>query len=123
MEIDSDEEGLAVVDATVLAMVDSRTILDENMAYFDTRLSPHQPTLKVRIADVCLRCEDAVLLAALVRALVETAARAWRAGEPRPRYEWNNSGWRHGVRESPGSMASSSTGPADHLLPTWSFER
>jgi glutamate---cysteine ligase / carboxylate-amine ligase len=68
--------------ATVLAMVDSRTILDENMVYFDARLSPHQPTLEVRIADVCLRREDAVLLAALVRALVDTAARAWRAGAP-----------------------------------------
>lgn len=67
---------------TVLAMLDSRTILDENMVYFDARLSSQQPTLEVRVADVCLLSEDAVLLGALVRALVDTAARAWRAGEP-----------------------------------------
>ncbi|MEC5181520.1 hypothetical protein [Arthrobacter sp. CG_A4] len=34
------------------------------------------------MADVCLFAEDAVLIAALVRGLVETAAREWRAGVP-----------------------------------------
>ena len=48
------------------------------MVYFDARLSQRYPTLEVRIADVCLRHEDAVLIAALVRALVETEARAWQ---------------------------------------------
>jgi carboxylate-amine ligase len=48
--------------------------------YFDARLSEHYPTLEVRIADVCLRHEDAVLIAALVRALAETEARAWQDG-------------------------------------------
>ena len=64
--------------ATVAGMVGTGTLLDSGMVYFDARLSQHYPTLEVRIADVCLRHEDAVLIAALVRALVETEARAWQ---------------------------------------------
>ena len=58
------------------------TLLDEGMVYFDARLSEHYPTIEFRIADVCLQAEDAVLVAALARALVETEARAARAGQP-----------------------------------------
>jgi len=54
------------------------------MVYFDARLSATWPTVEVRVADVALRVEDAVLLAGLVRGLVETAARDWRAGRPAP---------------------------------------
>jgi carboxylate-amine ligase len=72
--------------ATVDQMVRTGTLLDTGMVYFDARLSQHYPTLEVRIADVCLRHEDAVLIAALVRALVETEARAWQQGAaPAPR--------------------------------------
>jgi glutamate---cysteine ligase / carboxylate-amine ligase len=66
----------------VQAMVDTGTVLDEGMIYFDARLSRHYPTIEVRVADVCLHVDDAVLIAAFARALVETAARAWRAGDP-----------------------------------------
>jgi carboxylate-amine ligase len=38
----------------------------------------------VRVADVCLRAEDAVTLTGLVRGLVETAARDAAAGTPAP---------------------------------------
>jgi carboxylate-amine ligase len=65
----------------VQAMADTGTVLDEGMIYFDARLSRHYPTIEVRVADVCLYPDDAVLIAALVRSLAETAARAWRAGE------------------------------------------
>ena len=68
--------------ATVAQMVATGTLLDSGMVYFDARLSQHYPTLEVRIADVCLRHEDAVLIAALVRALVETEGRAWQQGTP-----------------------------------------
>jgi carboxylate-amine ligase len=72
--------------ATVDQMVRTGTLLDTGMVYFDAQLSQHYPTLEVRIADVCLRHEDAVLIAALVRALVETEARAWQQGAaPAPR--------------------------------------
>ena len=36
----------------------------------------------MRIADVCQHADDAVLIAALVRGLVETEARNWQAGRP-----------------------------------------
>ena len=54
------------------------------MLYFDARLARAYPTVEVRVADVCLRADDAVLLAGLTRALVETAARSWRDGETAP---------------------------------------
>jgi carboxylate-amine ligase len=69
---------------TVRAMVGTGVLLDEGMIYFDARLSRRYPTVEVRIADVCLLADDAVLFAVLVRALVETAARAWTDGEPAP---------------------------------------
>ncbi len=68
----------------VTAMIESGALLDEGMIYFDARLSRHYPTVEIRVADVCLAVDDAVLLAALVRGLVATAAREWRAGEPVP---------------------------------------
>lgn len=67
---------------TVRQMVDTGTVLDTGMVYFDARLSEHYPTVEIRIADVCLHAEDAVLIAALARALVETEARAWRRHQP-----------------------------------------
>ncbi|WP_369052144.1 carboxylate-amine ligase [Kineococcus terrestris] len=59
-------------------------LLDEGMVYADARLSAAHPTVEVRVADVCLRAEDAALLARLVRALVERAAADARAGLPVP---------------------------------------
>jgi glutamate---cysteine ligase / carboxylate-amine ligase len=70
---------------TIQEMVGTGTILDPGMVYFNARLSERYPTIEVRIADVCLRTGDAVLIAGLVRALVETEARAWREGKPAPR--------------------------------------
>jgi glutamate---cysteine ligase / carboxylate-amine ligase len=70
---------------TVRQMVATQTVLDPGMVYFDARLSQHQPTLEIRVADVCLHADDTVLIAALARALVETAARSWREQEPAPR--------------------------------------
>ncbi|WP_426226651.1 glutamate--cysteine ligase [Pseudarthrobacter sp. DSP2-3-2b1] len=48
---------------------------------FDARLSARHPTVEIRVSDVCLDARDAVMIAALVRALVETAAREWQAGK------------------------------------------
>lgn len=63
-------------------MVSTGVALDEGMIYFDARLSRHFPTVEIRVADVCLRPQNTVLLAGLGRALVETAAREWRQGIP-----------------------------------------
>ncbi len=68
--------------ATVKALLATGALVDEGMIYFDARLSRHYPTVEIRVADVCLEADDAVLTAALVRALVETAADAWHRGEP-----------------------------------------
>lgn len=63
-------------------LVGSGVILDTGMLYLDARLSRKQPTVEVRVADVCLDARDTLVVAALVRALVETAAAEWRAGVP-----------------------------------------
>ena len=54
------------------------------MLYFDARCSHRYPTVEVRVTDVCLDVRDTVLVAALVRALVETSAQEWAAGAPPP---------------------------------------
>jgi carboxylate-amine ligase len=68
----------------VADLLATETVLDEGLVYFDARLSASWPTVEVRVGDVALRVEDAVLLAGLVRGLVDTAARDWRAGRPAP---------------------------------------
>ena len=70
--------------AVVEQLLATGTVLDEGMVYFDARLARAYPTVEVRVADVCLRADDAVLIAALARGLVETAARSWADGEPVP---------------------------------------
>lgn len=67
---------------TVAALIAAGVALDPGMVYFDARLSPRYPTVEIRVADVCLRGDDAVLVATLSRALVETAARAAADGVP-----------------------------------------
>lgn len=67
---------------TVAGLLDTAVPVDLGQIYFDARLSHHHPTVEVRVSDVCLYSDDAVLLALLTRGLVETAAREWRAGVP-----------------------------------------
>ncbi|GHI40641.1 glutamate--cysteine ligase [Streptomyces violascens] len=64
------------------AMLATGALRDDGMIYFDARLSARYPTVEVRVADVCLQPSTTVLIAALVRGLVETAAASWRAGQP-----------------------------------------
>jgi carboxylate-amine ligase len=49
--------------------------MDPGMLYADARLSRNHPTVEVRIADVCMDPRDSLVIAVLVRALVDTAAR------------------------------------------------
>lgn len=72
----------ASYDAVVDELIQSGTALDHGMIYFDARLSVRYPTVEIRVADVCTDVHDAVLQAALCRALVETMAEAWRSGQP-----------------------------------------
>jgi carboxylate-amine ligase len=76
---------LPVYRRVVTRLVESGVLMDEGMVYFDARLCRHHPTVEVRVADVCLRAEDAALIAVLVRALVESASREWNDGvDPAP---------------------------------------
>lgn len=69
-------------------LIASGAALDPGMLYFDARLSAGNPTVEVRVSDVCTDPDDAVLIAALVRGLVMAVAdgdglaaaeQAWRA--------------------------------------------
>jgi glutamate---cysteine ligase / carboxylate-amine ligase len=56
------------------ALIASGAALDDGMIYFDARLSASYPTVEIRVCDVCAEVGDASVIAALVRALVTTAA-------------------------------------------------
>jgi glutamate---cysteine ligase / carboxylate-amine ligase len=62
----------------------SGAMLDEGMLYWYARLSANYPTVEIRMGDVMPSLDDAMLLAALVRALVATLLRDVRAGVPGP---------------------------------------
>ncbi|MFC3501097.1 glutamate--cysteine ligase [Micromonospora krabiensis] len=63
-------------------LISSGVMLDEGMLYWYARLSAKYPTVELRIGDVCPSVDDAVLVAALVRALVATAIDDIAAGRP-----------------------------------------
>lgn len=68
----------------VRSMVDCGVLLDDGMIYFDARLSRAYPTVEIRVADVCVDPEDTLVVAALCRALVDTAAAAATRSDPVP---------------------------------------
>jgi glutamate---cysteine ligase / carboxylate-amine ligase len=55
------------------------------MLYWYARLSANYPTVEIRMGDVMPTLDDAMLLAALARALVATLLRDVRDGVPAPR--------------------------------------
>ncbi|MFI5585977.1 YbdK family carboxylate-amine ligase [Amycolatopsis sp. NPDC051758] len=76
---------VAAYSASVDESVRRGEAMDAHGVYFYARLSPKYPTVEIRIADVGLTAEDAVLCAGLVRALVVTILEEARAGvAPRP---------------------------------------
>jgi len=56
--------------------------LDPGMLYFDARLSTAYPTVEIRVADTCTDIDDALVVVALARALVETIARESGPADP-----------------------------------------
>lgn len=70
----------ATYDAFTESMVASGAILDVGLLNLDVRLSARYPTVEYRVADVCTSVDDALVIAALSRALTETAARERRQG-------------------------------------------
>lgn len=66
----------------VAAIIESGAAIDEAMIYFDARLSRAYPTVEIRVADACTELDVTVLIAAVLRALVDTCAAAAAAGNP-----------------------------------------
>ncbi|WP_159792995.1 glutamate--cysteine ligase [Puerhibacterium puerhi] len=109
-------------DRCMAAVLRSGVALDDGMLYYDARLSVPWPTIEVRVADVVLDPVQAGVIAAMIRALVETACRQHRDGvPPHPAgvtelraWSWRAS--RFGVEEK---LVSPSTGrptPAGHVV-------
>jgi carboxylate-amine ligase len=71
-------------DRRVERLLESGLISDVGQLYWQARLSATYPTIEVRCPDVQLRADEAVMLAAIVRALVETALAEAAAGSPLP---------------------------------------
>jgi carboxylate-amine ligase len=63
----------AAYDDLVARLVAADVITDPGMVYFYVRPSRHAPAVEVRVADVAATLEEALLQAALTRALVGTA--------------------------------------------------
>jgi glutamate---cysteine ligase / carboxylate-amine ligase len=77
-------ETSADYDALVADLIESGTISDPGMVYFDIRPSAHLPTVELRVCDACPDVEDVVLIAGLFRALVGRAREDTAAGLPLP---------------------------------------
>lgn len=72
----------ATYDALVADLEAAGAARDAGMVYFEARLAQAQPTVEVRVADVCTEVDDALVVAATVRAVATTAAREWEGGTP-----------------------------------------
>jgi carboxylate-amine ligase len=68
----------------VADLIASGAMLDEGMLYWYARLSARYPTVEIRMGDVCPTLDDALLLAALARALVATLLDDVRDGGAAP---------------------------------------
>ncbi|SDO54411.1 carboxylate-amine ligase [Nakamurella panacisegetis] len=116
-----DERGY---DAAIADLLSSGAAMDDGMIYFDARLSAHYPTVEIRVADVCTDVDDAVLVAVLCRALVDTASADWRSGAPAPAYRpellraaaWRSA--RHGLRDELFDPLTRRVAPAFDVLRT-----
>jgi carboxylate-amine ligase len=64
-------------------LIASGAAIDEGMIYFDARLALSYPTVEIRVSDVCAEVDDALVVAVLARALVETVA---AESEPAPHW-------------------------------------
>ncbi len=71
-------------DDIVGQLCDTGAIIDRRGLYWDVRVSTHVPTLEVRVSDAATTTTETVFLAAVIRALVDTALADIAAGEPCP---------------------------------------
>ena len=108
-------ETAADYDRLVGDLIDANVISDPKMAYFDVRPSSHLPTVELRVCDACPLVDDAVLIAALFRALVADAVNADEAGAPlarRPEPIHRAAMWRAARSGLAGSLLTPSLRPS-----------
>ncbi|QGF23511.1 glutamate--cysteine ligase [Raineyella fluvialis] len=104
------------------ALLATKVPLDAGMLYFDARLAEKYSTVEVRVADVNLDAEHAAVIASLIRALVETGARAWRNGDPAPDVPaselsvWNWRASRSGIEDQLVDPRSGTPVPAAEVI-------
>ena len=75
---------LAAHDRLMKALVETGSVIDAESIYFDARLSEKNGTVEIRVADVCSKLDEAVMLAGLCRALVRECHERALRGEPSP---------------------------------------
>ncbi|GGT15645.1 carboxylate-amine ligase [Streptomyces purpureus] len=75
---------LAEWERTARVIAAAEAMLDPAMPFWDVRPNPKLPTVEIRCMDVVAELDDAVALAALVRALVRVSVQAVRGGDPGP---------------------------------------
>jgi carboxylate-amine ligase len=78
-------DSLAEHDALVKALVATGGAMETSQVYWDIRLPQKLETAEIRVADVCSRIDEAVMLAGLSRALVRTCHERAQRWEPYPR--------------------------------------
>ena len=89
--------------------------MDRAMAYWDIRLSQQHPTIELRVCDVTATADEAVLIAALTRAMVATALQDTRPPLTMPQHLLKAASWRAARDGLGGSCVNPVTG---HTLPT-----
>ncbi|QUQ66221.1 carboxylate-amine ligase [Kutzneria sp. CA-103260] len=89
--------------------------MDRAMAYWDIRLSQQHPTIELRVCDVAATADEAVLIAALTRAMVATALQDTRPPLAMPQHLLKAASWRAARDGLGGSCVNPVTG---HPLPT-----
>ena len=75
---------LAEHDALLKTLVATGGAAEPTQVYWDMRLPEQFETVEIRIADVCSRVDEAVMLAGLSRGLVRTCRERAERGEPYP---------------------------------------
>jgi glutamate---cysteine ligase / carboxylate-amine ligase len=76
---------LADHDALIEAIVASGGAVESSQVYWDMRMPEKLDTVEIRVADVCTKIDEAVMLAGLSRALVRACHEAAERGDPYPK--------------------------------------
>jgi glutamate---cysteine ligase / carboxylate-amine ligase len=75
-------DSLAQYRAVVESLIATKGVDDPTKIYWDVRLSERFSTIELRVTDVCMTVDEAVMLAGLIRGLVRTGVR--QVGEQKP---------------------------------------